>query len=178
MKFLLFLVVVFFSVSSLATDVAFGDSFKQELKQKLRFELNVLEVSMMLANNEIAQLREDKAHIDTDLRNMEEWGKQQEQQKNAYYTGVIELTNNLSVTQAQVDLEKEKGKTTLTRYHRVKSILGYIFGLLLAFLYSYLGMQVISSFATVFAAPWAVILRFAGPAIAFGVGYTVVNIFF
>lgn len=174
MKAFLLLSALFFSVSAFADTIA----FKQELKQKLKFELNALEVSMMSANNEIAQLREDKAHIDADLHNMEEWGKQQEEQKNEYYHRTVELTNDIAITQANVDLEKEKGKATLARYHRVKSLLGYVFGVFLAYLYIQIGVQALTLMTLAVTGPWALVLRFAGPVGAFGLGYFTVNILF
>lgn len=178
MRVALSIAVALFSTLATAIESAAQQSFNKELKYKLRFELSGLEVSMMAANNEIAQLREDKVHIDNDLLNMEDWGKNQEQQKNEYYKRVIEATQKIADTQARVDLEKEKGKSTLIRYHRVKSLLGYIFGLLLAVVYMRLGAQLISSLAATFAGPWAFLLRFAGPVAAFGLGYIAVNLFF
>jgi len=174
MKSLLLPIFFFFAV----TQASCSEPFNRELKQKLRFELNALEIIMMTANNEIAQLREDKQNIDVALKNMESWGKQQEQEKNEYYSRVIETTNNVAIVQAKVDLEKEKGKATLIRYHRVKSLLGYIFGIVLAYLYTQVGAQFITLVASAFAGPWAYLLRFVGPAAAFGLGYLAVNLFF
>lgn len=154
------------------------NSFNSELKRRLSFELSNLQISMMNAKNEIAQLREDKAHIDIELKNMENWGRAQEQQKNDYYTQAIESNQKTADFQAQVDTEKEKGKATLERYRRVKSILGCIFGAVLAYLYTRLGAYALTLIASTVIGPWAVVLRFAGPVLAFGAGYTTINLFF
>lgn len=172
------LVLVFF-LSSLelhAADVSKPKNFNAELKYKLFSEISLLEKTMLEAKGEISQLSQDKINIDTQLKQMEEWGKTQEEQKNDYYTQVLEGNQKISEVQALVDTEKEKSKVTLLRYHRAKSILGYIFGFLLAFVYVQLGAQLVTSLLSVAVGPWAILLRFLGPVAAFGAGYLVVNI--
>lgn len=172
--------IVFISVFLCAASVQAEDknSFNSELKRRLSIELSNLQTSMMDAKNEIAQLRRDKAHIDADLKNMENWGKVQEQEKNDYYEQIIEANQKTADVQAQVDAEVEKSKTTLLKYRRVKSILGYIFGLVLSYLYICLGSQAIVTLASTLAGPWAIVLRFGGPVIAFGAGYLAINLIF
>jgi len=174
-KYVIFILVFLCTAISKADD---KNSFSNELKHRLSFELTNLQISMMNAKNEIAQLREDKAHIDIDLRNMENWGKEQEQQKDDYYTQVIESNQKTADLQAQVDAEKEKGKATLLKYRKVKAILGYIFGAVLAYLYTRIGAYVLTSLATTLIGPWAAVLRFAGPMLAFAAGNIIINIFF
>jgi uncharacterized membrane protein len=172
------LVLVFF-LSSLelnASDVLKPKNFNAELKHKLFSEISLLETTMLEARGEISQLSQDKINIDTQLKQMEEWGKAQEEQKNDYYAQVLECNQKISEVQALVDTEKEKGKATLLKYHRAKSILGYIFGLLLAFIYTQLGSQFVTSLLSLVGGPWTILLRFLGPAAAFGAGYLLVNI--
>lgn len=174
-----FLIFVLMSLQGLnAADSSSKRSFNSELKRKLSFELSNLEISMLEAKNEIAQLREDKVHIDTDLKNMESWGKIEQEQKNEYYTRTVEATQQIADVQARVDLEKQKGKATVLRYHRVKSLLGYIFGLLLVFVYVQIGAPLINVLLTTFTGPWGFLIRFLGPVIVFGLGYTAVYITF
>ena len=161
-----------------AVDSSSKRSFNSELKRKLSFELSNLEISLLEAKNEIAQLREDKVHIDTDLKNMESWGKGEQEQKNEYYTRTLEATQQIADTQARVDLEKQKGKATVLRYHRVKSLLGYIFGLLLVFVYVQIGAPLINVLLTTFTGPWGYVIRFLGPVVVFGLGYIAVYITF
>jgi len=153
-------------------------SFNSQLKHKLAFEIGALDASLSSAKNETAQLRQDKADIDVKLQNMENWGNEQEKQKNAYYAQLVVKTNDVAKAQAKVDLEKENSKSTLVRYHRVKSLLGYIVGLVFTFLYLHFGANTIATILTVVAGPWAFMLRFVGPVAAFGVGYMGVNLFF
>ena len=174
-KYIIF-ISVFLCAASLNADDK--NAFNSELKRRLSLELSNLQTSMMDAKNEIAQLRRDKAHIDADLKNMESWGKVQEQEKNDYYEQIIEANQKTSDVQAQVDTEIEKSKATLLKYRRVKSILGYIFGLVLSYLYIRLGAQALSTIASTLVGPWAFALRFAGPVLAFGAGYLAVNLVF
>ena len=177
MRAYLFTVFLLLTTSLLAVDKS-QRSFNSELKSKLSYELGCLEVSMFAAKSEIVQLEQDKVIIDTNLKNMEQWGKNEEQQKQEYYARTIEASQKIADTQAKVDLEKEKGKATLMRYHRVKSLLGYIFGIFLAFLYMQIGAPAVSLMLTTLAGPWGFLIRFLGPVAVFGIGYTVVNVIF
>jgi uncharacterized membrane protein len=165
-KYIIFISVFLCAASLNAED---KNAFNSELKRRLSLELSNLQTSMMDAKNEIAQLRRDKAHIDAEL---------QEQEKNNYYEQIIEANQKTSDVQAQVDTEIEKSKATLLKYRRVKSILGYIFGLVLSYLYIRLGAQALSTIASTLVGPWAFALRFAGPVLAFGAGYLAVNLVF
>jgi hypothetical protein len=177
MRAYLFTVFLLLTTSLLAIDKS-QRSFNSELKSKLAYELGCLEVSMFAAKSEIAQLEQDKVIIDTNLKNMVQWGKNEEQQKNEYYTRTIEANQQIADVQVRVDLEKEKGKATLLHYRRVKSLLGYIFGIFLAFLYIQIGAPTVSLLLTALTGPWAFVVRFLGPVAVFGIGYATINIIF
>jgi hypothetical protein len=154
-------------------------TFNSELKRKLSFEVTVLEHSLIAAQSETQQLRQDKLDIDVKLQNMENWGLDQEKEKNSYYAQLVTNIQKVADTQAKVDQEKEKGRATLDRYHRVKSLLGYMAGLILAYLYIQLGADLAAKALSLVSGPWAYIfLKFLGPIGAFTVGYFTVNILF
>ena len=162
-----------------SSSIAAEKSFNSELKRKLSFEVTALDHSLIAARSETQQLRQDKLDIDAKLQNMENWGLDQEKEKNGYYSQLITTKQQVADTQAKVDQEKEKARITKERYHRVKSLLGYLAGLTLAFLYLKLGSELVSKALSLVAGPWAyVFLKFLGPLAAFTVGYFTINIVF
>ena len=178
MKNVIFALLCMITSLSAATDIDKRNIYNNEIKKKILTEVGNLEASLSSAKNEITQLRQDKINIDNSLTNMESWGKQQELDKNTYYSRVLESEQKLADIQSAVDTEKEKAKATLDKYHRVKSLLGYAFGVVVSYTYIVFLSPLFSSVLIAVAGPWGILLRFGCPAAAFGLGYATIYMLF
>jgi hypothetical protein len=169
------LALIAFSCSALGADNAM---LTRQIKQKLLKEVAGLEDKLILAQTEVTQLKQAKSDIDSSFEALQVWGLKEQEDKLSYYNRTTELTQKLAETQAKVDQEKEKAKSTLLKYHRVRSLFAYVVGLALAFLYAQLGASHLAALLGTVVGPYGVILRYAGPVLVFGAGYASVLLFF
>ena len=134
-----------------------------------------LKNNLVDAQSKLGQLKKQKARLDQDLKNLLDWAIAQEKEKIDAYSKIVELESNLILEQQKVVAEKAQHQKTLDKYHRVKSILGYLAGAVLFLLYTRIS---ITSISTLLPGPWGFILHILGPAGAFSLGYFLVKIYF
>ena len=162
--------------SLLLTPCAAAQSINAEIKKKLQYEVKGLKKDISRAAEDAARLREDKTSIETDLQRMEEWGTAQEKEKTKYFDLCLDLDQKLEYAEKKLIEEQKAHEQTRRLYHKVKTILGYVLGSLLAFLYLRFGSTLLTTIIPVLG-PWGLFLSFAGPGTAFAAGYILVRLF-
>lgn len=147
-----------------------------DLRQTLIEDVKAMQNDLIEANGKITRIKQDKVNIENDLKAMEQWGLNEQAEKFKYYEENLDIREQLASADAKIDLEKKAHVKTADKYRRVKSVMGYLAGLLLALLYIKFGAAVASSLLA--ASPWGLIMQFVGPLGAFAVGYTLAQIYF
>jgi hypothetical protein len=146
-------------------------------KQKIAEELAFLQQDLQLADALVRELQQDNLKLQQSFQSLESWGIAQQEEKERYYEELTSFENELSEAKHQVDIEKNKQKDLLAKYHRVRKIFGYICGGLLLFLYLSVGAPIVKNLSVVFGA-WSPVALIASPVLAFWAGYLAIYFIF
>lgn len=171
--FILFL--VFFSLVAQAEQPVMN--LNNSIKSRLQAELQGLQNDLMEANGGIIRLKQDKLNIENNLKDMEAWGTSQQEEKLSYYNESVHIREDLANAENQVVEEQVRAAATLIKYHRIKSIMGYLAGGFLVLLYLRFGSPLLAAILGVLS-PAASLLCFAAPVGVFGAGYLAVYLMF
>ena len=147
------------------------------IKQQLAAEIDALIKDLDTASDQLQTLTQDNQHIKTALNDMESWGLLQQQEKDKYYLQAIDSLSETSAVRGALDTERAGNVKLLSNYKRLKSIMGCLFGSLLAigcFRFS----SYFSSTVPLLAAPQLKLLSYLAPVACFGAGYLAVQLYF
>jgi len=173
-SYLVFLFISIFASSSLS---ATPESLNSIIKKKLQIELIGLKKELSTASDITSKLYEDKAVIGDNLKAMEAWGIAQQDEKLAYYNETSEVRKQLADSITKIDEIKKKQIIVIKKYHRIKSVMCYLAGVLMVLLYFSLSSN-LTSLLSLLPTTWTLILPIAGPVGSFSVGYLAVYFLF
>jgi hypothetical protein len=140
------------------------------LKQQIAEELALLQQDLQIADSLVRELQQDNLKLQQNLQSLESWGVTQQEEKERYYEESLDFESKLSETKREVDVEKNKQKELVVKYHRVRQIFGYICGGLLLFLYLSVGAPFLKNFSAAFGV-WSPVVSLASPVLVFWLGY-------
>lgn len=155
---------------------------KESIKRELASEMAALSKDLDHAQEQLGSLITDNANMKVDLKNMENWGIGQQQEKDAYYiqlNGILAKNTQLEKALAAKQHEQDQIKA---KYDHSRSFLAYIAGAVLA--YIFLAFSRSTSLSPLIAAatgPLGMVVSFLpilSPAVGFAMGYGLVFLFF
>lgn len=170
-------IFLFASMFAFSNSLAAPENLNSVIKKKLQAELVELKQDISTASNITAKLHEDKAVIGDNLKAMEAWGIAQQNEKLAYYNETSDTRKQLADSAAKIEEIKKKQIVIIEKYHKIKSVMCYLAGVLMVLLYFSLGASLVSSLSMLPTA-WTLILPIAGPVGSFGIGYLAVYLLF
>jgi hypothetical protein len=147
------------------------------IKQQLAAEIAGLLKDLDTASEQLQIITQDNQHIKAALNDMESWGLLQQQEKDKYYLQAIDSLSETSAVRGALDTERAGNVKLLSNYQRLKSIMGCLFGSLLAIACFRLSSY-FSSTLTLLAAPQLKLLSYLAPVACFGAGYLAVQLYF
>jgi hypothetical protein len=151
------------------------------IKQKLKIEVSELRKDISEADSTVDKLRDDKAKIESNLKDMESWGTGQQHEKDEYYAETVEVRRQAAEQAAndsrKIDKLKAKIETDLRKYHRLKSLACYFVAVAFALLYLKFGAHLFAALIPL-TGPWSIAFTFGGPVGAFALGYSAVYLLF
>jgi hypothetical protein len=160
---ILFILILF-------SGLCFADQHKENIKQQIMTEIEALSGDLRSSQSRINQLRIGKKDLEVSLKNMEDWGKREQEDKLKYYNDKITAEQNLNK-------EKAEHKVTKESYYRLKNLVGYLCAGLFVFAYFTILAPGIKELAP-FLGHWGLLVRFGSPAFAAFLGYYSAQIFF
>jgi hypothetical protein len=147
------------------------------IKQQLAAEIAGLLKDLDAADIQLQSLTQDNQQIKLALNDMEAWGLLQQQEKDRYYTQSIDALSEISAVRGALDAERAGQEKLLNNYRKLKSIMGYLFGTLLALIYLKFSSTFLS-IASLAGGPQMKLLSYLAPAACFGAGYIAVYLYF
>lgn len=150
-----------------------GGSYNSTVKEKLHNELLLLQEDLKTLNSSAQSLKLDKFKIEQQLEDMRDWGVVQQQKQTEYYEQLVALNDRLAKSDAALASEKLEHKKTISRYHKVKNIMGVLAGTLLAIIYMRFG----AAFLIPLTGPSAYIITLLGPPAVFAIGFGAIYLF-
>jgi septal ring factor EnvC (AmiA/AmiB activator) len=159
--------------------VLFVFTFQASAEQKLSITSELLELrgDLTQAKARITQLKKDKESIEQQFKYLEDWAVIQQNEKIEIYKENSEIRNLLAGAEQRVVNEKTAHKKTADKYDKIKSVMGYLAGILFALLYMKLGSSILGSLISA-AGPWGAVLQLLGPVGAFAAGYMLIQFYF
>lgn len=164
MHCLYFLILVLLNVSD-----CFASSKTEEIKQQIKLEIEALQLDLKTTYSKINQLRVGKKDLEVSLKDMEAWGKEQQEEKLEYYRQTVELSSSL-------EGEKAEHKITKDKYCALKRLAGYICAALFMFAYFTVMAPGIAQL-TPLLGYWGPLVRLGSPAFAALLGYYTAQLF-
>jgi hypothetical protein len=151
------------------------------IKQKLKTEVSLLRKDIAEADSTVDKLYDDKAKIESNLRDMEAWGIGQQKDKDLYYSETVEVKKQAADQEAsytsKIERLKAKIESDMRKYHRLKSIACYFVAVAVVLLYLRFGAHLFAALIPL-TGPWSIAFTFGGPVGAFALGYSAVYLLF
>lgn len=147
------------------------------IKQQLAVEIAALLKDLDTASEQLQTLTQDNQNIKAALNDMESWGLLQQQEKDKYYLQAVDSLSEVSAIRGALDTERAGNVKLLNNYKRLKSIMGCLFGSLLA-LVCFRFSSYFSSTVPLLAAPQLKLISYLAPVACFGAGYLAVQLYF
>lgn len=159
--------------------ILFVLTFQSRAEQKASITSELLELrgELTQASSRITQLKKDKESIEQQFKYLEDWALIQQNEKLQVYEENNDIRNLLSSAEQRVVNEKTAHKKTADKYDRIKSVMGYLAGLLLALIYMRIGSSLLGPLIST-VGPWGAIIQLLGPVGAFAAGYMLIQFYF
>jgi hypothetical protein len=154
-----------------------GKANNAAIKQQLMVEIAELIKDLGTASEQLQAITQDNQHIKIALHDMEAWGLLQQQEKDKYYLQAVDSLSEISTVKGVLASERAGHVKLLNNYRRLKSIMGCLFGSILAII-CFRFSSYFSSAIPMFAAPQLKLISYLAPVACFGAGYIVVQLYF
>jgi len=138
-----------------------------EIKQQLKAKVTELRNTLQSAQRELVSLNDAKVTLEVQLKDMADWGIDQQKLK-------IEAEGQADKLTATLDQERKELTQVKTRYNRVRSYAGFLLGAVAALIC----MQIVGALGVLIPPGYSLLAKFLGPVAAFGAGYSLAFILF